>query len=403
MLKDKSVLLGVSGGIAAYKSAELIRLLIKDGASVRVVMTANAGQFVTPLTYQALSGYPVGTDLFGLEAEARIGHIHQARMADLVILAPATANLIAKMAAGIADDYLTTVLLATTAPTLVCPAMNVKMWEHPATQRNLKVLVELGYRIQDPSRGSLACGEEGMGRLAELSDIMESARRILTPPSLAGKSVLVSAGPTWEPFDPVRFISNPSSGKMGYALAAIAARRSAKVHLVSGPCSLAPPAGVERICVTTALQMRDAVTALAPTMDAIVMAAAVSDYRPTEPAPLKMKKDSIDRIATLEPNPDILATLGESKPPAQVLVGFAAETDNVLEHARAKLVRKNLDFIVANDLTKKGSGFATDTNEVRILERGGAILELPPLTKEEVATRVWDRIEKILAGEKQHA
>lgn len=400
MLKDKSVLLGISGGIAAYKSAELVRLLIKEGASVRVVMTANAAQFVTPLTYQALSGNPVGTDLFGLEAEARIGHIHQARMADLVILAPATANLIAKMAAGIADDYLTTVLLATTAPTLVCPAMNVKMWEHPATQRNLKTLLELGYRVQEPSCGSLACGEEGKGRLAELSEIVESARRMLTPPTLAGKSVLVSAGPTWEPFDPVRFITNPSSGKMGYALASVATRRSAKVYLVSGPCSLDAPPGVERICVTTAMEMSGAISNLAPRMDAIVMAAAVSDYRPAEPALLKLKKDSIDRVVTLERNPDILAALGSSKTLHQVLVGFAAETDNVVEHAKLKLVGKNLDFIVANDLTRKGSGFAADTNEVQILERNGAVVQLPPLTKEEVAAEVWDRVEKVLAGEK---
>ncbi len=236
-----------------------MRLLVKEGASVHVVMTANAQQFVTPLTFQALSNNAVGTDLFSMESESRISHIQKARLPDLVLIAPATANLMAKMAAGIADDYLTTILLATTAPVLVCPAMNVKMWEHPATQRNLRTLAELGYEIQPPGVGSLACQEEGAGRLAEIADILERAVRMLTPPTLAGRRVLVSAGPTWEPFDPVRFLSNPSSGKMGYALAKIAARRSARVHLVSGPCFLDAPAGVERTCVTSALEMRDVI------------------------------------------------------------------------------------------------------------------------------------------------
>ncbi|MFZ2444761.1 MAG: bifunctional phosphopantothenoylcysteine decarboxylase/phosphopantothenate--cysteine ligase CoaBC [Syntrophobacteraceae bacterium] len=397
MFKEKSILLGVSGGIAAYRSAELVRLLVKAGASVRVVMTANAAQFVTPLTFQTLSANPVGTDLFSLESESRIGHIHQARLADLVILAPATANLMAKMAAGIADDYLTTTLLATTAPVLICPAMNTKMWEHPATQRNLKTLAELGHRICEPATGSLACREEGPGRLAELGDIIEAAVRILTPPTLAGKRVLVSAGPTWEPFDPVRFLSNPSSGKMGYALARIAARRSARVHLVSGPCALDAPAGVERVCVKTALEMRDAVASLAPGMDVIVMAAAVSDYRPAATAPQKVKKIPEKQAVAMEANPDILAALGKVKPHAQVLVGFAAETENLLENAGEKLAAKNLDFIVANDLTKKGSGFGADTNEVKILDRHGKVTELPPLTKDEVAGEIWDRVEQILA------
>ena len=224
MLNGKSILLGVSGGIAAYRAAELVRLLVKEGASVHVVMTANAQQFVTALTFQALSNNAVGTDAFSMESESRISHIEKARLPDLVIVAPATANIMAKMAAGIADDYLTTILLATTSPVLVCPAMNVKMWEHPATQRNLKTLGELGYEIQPPGVGSLACLEEGAGRLADIADILEKAVRMLTPPTLAGRRVLVSAGPTWEFFDPVRFISNPSSGKMGYAVAKVAVR-----------------------------------------------------------------------------------------------------------------------------------------------------------------------------------
>lgn len=397
MLKDKSILLGVSGGIAAYKSAELVRLLVKAGAAVRVVMTASASEFVTPLTFQTLSGNPVGRDLFSLESESRIGHIHQARLADLVVLAPATANLIAKMAAGIADDYLTTILLATTAPVLVCPAMNTKMWEHPATRRNIKTLAEMGHSICEPATGSLACREEGTGRLAELSDIIEWVFRLLSPPTLATKSVLVSAGPTWEKFDPVRFLSNPSTGKMGYALARVAAWRSAKVHLVSGPTHLEAPVGTERICVTSAVEMHDRIAALAPGMDAIVMAAAVSDYRPAQSAPQKLKKSSDRQMLLLEPNPDILAELGKNKTDSQVLVGFAAETENLLENAKEKLVRKNLDLIVANDLTKQGSGFGTDTNEVKILDRNGTVTDLPPLTKEEVAAQVWDRVERIFS------
>jgi len=395
MIEGKTVLLGVSGGIAAYKAAELVRLLVKEGVSVQVVMTANAQKFITPLTFQTLSGNPVGTDLFNLESESRIGHIHKARIPDLVILAPATANLIAKMAAGIADDYLTTILLATTSPVVVCPAMNVKMWEHPVTQRNIKTLAELGYEIQEPGVGWLACREEGAGRLAEVGAILETATRMLTPPTLAGRQVLISAGPTWEPFDPVRFVSNPSSGRMGYALARIASRRSARVYLVSGPCSLEPPEGVHYSSVRTAREMWDAVNSLAPQMDAIVMAAAVSDYRPSQTAPHKLKKEAESESVDFEPNPDILAGLGSLKPEAQVLVGFAAETENLVENARQKLVRKNLDFIVANNLLKEGAGFGCDTNEVKILDRDGGVTDLPAMTKDRVAEEIWDRVEQI--------
>ena len=400
MLKGKSILLGVSGGIAVYKAAELVRLLVKEGASVHVVMTANAQRFVTPLTFQALSNNAVGIDLFSMESESQITHIQKARLPDLVLVAPATANLMAKMAAGIADDYLTTILLATTAPVLVCPAMNVKMWEHPATQRNLRSLAELGYQIQPPAVGPLACQEEGAGRLADIEDILERAIRMLTPPTLADRRVLVSAGPTWESFDPVRFLSNPSSGKMGYALAKIAARRCAQVHLVSGPCFLEAPAGVEQTCVTSALEMRDVILRLSPQLDAIVMAAAVSDYRPSEKSPQKLRKVAEELTVHLEPNPDILAALGKVKPPNQVLVGFAAETENLLKNAKDKLVRKNLDFIVANDLSKQGSGFGCDTNEVTIIERSGAVIDLVPMTKEDVASQIWDRVERFLAGGK---
>jgi phosphopantothenoylcysteine decarboxylase/phosphopantothenate--cysteine ligase len=398
MLKNKSILLGVSGGIAAYKSAELVRLLVKQGASVHVVMTSNAQKFVTPLTFQALSNNVVGTDLFSMESESRIGHIEKARLPDLIVLAPATANLMAKMAAGIADDYLTTILLATTAPVLVCPAMNVKMWEHPATQRNLKTLVELGYYVEPPAAGLLACQEEGAGRLAEVEDILERVIRMLTPPTLAGKRVLVSAGPTWESFDPVRFLSNPSSGKMGYALAKVAARRSARVCLISGPCFLDTPAGVEVTCVTSALEMRDVIMRLSSQLDAIVMAAAVSDYRPACRSSQKIKKAAADLSILLEPNPDILAALGQAKHPAQVLVGFAAETENFLTNAKDKLARKNLDFIVLNDVSCEGAGFGCDTNEVKIIERSGSVSDLPPMTKEDVASEIWNRIELLLSG-----
>jgi phosphopantothenoylcysteine decarboxylase / phosphopantothenate---cysteine ligase len=395
MIQGKSVLLGISGGIAAYKAAELVRILVKEGGAVHVVMTANAQRFITPLTFQTLSGNTVGTDLFNLESEARISHIHKARIPDLVILAPATANLIAKMAAGIADDYLTTVLLATTTPVLICPAMNVKMWEHPTTQRNIKTLAELGYEIQEPGIGWLACQEEGAGRLAEVADILETATRMLTAPTLAGKRILVSAGPTWEPFDPVRFMSNPSSGKMGYALARVAARRSARVYLVSGPCSIAPPAGVHCHSVKTALEMQEVINSLAHQMDAIVMAAAVSDYRPSEPALQKLKKEAESQSVIFEPNPDILAGLGKSKPSGQVLVGFAAETENLVENAKEKLTRKNLDFIVANNLLQEGAGFGCDTNEVKILDRDGTVTDFPSLTKDGVAEKVWDKVEQI--------
>ncbi|ABK16167.1 Phosphopantothenate-cysteine ligase / Phosphopantothenoylcysteine decarboxylase [Syntrophobacter fumaroxidans MPOB] len=403
MLKDKSILLGVSGGIAAYKAAEIVRCFVKAQAAVQVVMTANAREFITPLTLQALSGRPVLTNLFDLEHESRIGHIEAARRADLVVLAPATANLMAKMASGIADDYLTTILLATTAPVLVCPAMNVKMFEHPATQRNLSTLRELGCHVLPPAVGSLACREEGTGRLADIPDILEASRRLLTAPSLAGRRILVSAGPTWEPFDPVRFISNPSTGKMGYALATVAARRSGEVHLVSGPSTLAAPQGVRLSKVVTAREMQESVLALAPGMDAIVMAAAVSDFRPTEEAPQKIKKIAGEEAVRLTRNPDILAALGRSRPGGrhQVLVGFAAETENLIENAREKLIEKNLDFIVANNLTQSGSGFGSDTNQVKILDRDGTITELPCLTKEEVAEMVMDRVEQQL-GKGEH-
>lgn len=398
MFTGKTILLGVSGGIAAYKAAELVRSFTKEGANVQVVMTANAQRFITPLTLQVLTGQPVATDLFDLEFESQIGHIQIARAAHLVVVAPATANVLAKAAAGIADDYLTTVLLATTAPVLLCPAMNVKMYEHPATRRNLETLRANGYALLEPDVGVLACQEEGAGRLPDPPVILEAAARLLTPASLAGRRILVSAGPTWEPFDPVRFITNPSSGKMGYALARVAARRSAEVVLVSGPSSLPDPPGVETLRVTTAEEMKEVIFEHATAMDAIIMSAAVGDYRPLQVAPHKLKKVAGELTLQLMKNPDILASLGRMHRPdsKQVLVGFAAETENLLENAREKLIQKHLDFIVANNLMESGSGFGTDTNHVKIIHRNGDVDDLPPLSKDEVAARVLDRVEALL-------
>ncbi len=398
LFKGKSILLGVCGGIAAYKAAELVRAFVKAGAGVQVVMTANAQRFITPLTLQVLSEQPVAADLFDLEFESQIGHIQIARAAHLVVIAPATANVLAKAAAGIADDYLSTVLLATTAPVLFCPAMNAKMYEHPATRRNLETLRQNGYHVLEPDAGFLACHEEGAGRLPDAPMILDAACRLLTPPTLKGRRILVSAGPTWEPLDPVRFITNPSSGKMGYAVARMAAYRSAEVILVSGPSALPDPPLVRTIRVKSAQEMEREVLDRASAMDGIIMTAAVGDYRPARVAAQKIKKGADELTLHLIKNPDILASLGRSRPPGsrQVLVGFAAETEHLLENAREKLTHKNLDFIVANNLTESGSGFGTDTNRVKIIDRSGTVEELPTLSKDEVAARILDRVESLL-------
>lgn len=396
MLQGKTIVLGITGGIAAYKAAELTRMLVREQATVQAVMTTNAQRFVTPLTLQVLSGQPVCTDLFDLQFESQIGHIQIARAAHLVIVAPTTANVLAKLAAGIADDYLTTVLLATTAPVLLCPAMNVHMFHHPATRRNLDTLRELGYHLVEPASGMLACGDEGEGRLADLQDIMEVARRLLTRPTLRGKRILISAGPTWEAFDPVRFVTNPSTGKMGFAIAVVAARRGAEVHLVTGPSVLCAPRDIRVTGVVDAQEMKTAMETLASDVDAIIMAAAVGDYRPEKAAVHKIKKDEEQLEVTLVKNPDILAHLGQTKTARQVLIGFAAETDNLIANATEKLHKKNLDFIVANDLTQRGAGFACDTNQVKILHRDGRSEDLPCLPKEEVAALILDRVESLL-------
>jgi phosphopantothenoylcysteine decarboxylase/phosphopantothenate--cysteine ligase len=390
-LKERNVLLGVSGGIAAYKAVELLRLMVREGASVWTVMSKAATEFVRPLSFQALCGHPVRTDMFSSSQEGQIQHIALADLAHVMVVAPATANIIAKMAHGLADDMLSTTVLAVRCPLVVCPAMNVNMYSHPATQSNIRVLRQRGAWIVEPEEGELACGWEGKGRLADLEAILETVKAALSPQDLAGERVLVTAGPTWEPLDPVRFLSNRSSGKMGFALARVAKRRGADVTLVSGPTGLRPPPGVRFLPVESAAQMRDVVMENLGDATVVVKAAAVADYRPAEVKPDKIKKHRETWSLALTRTPDILAQLGAQKGD-RILVGFAAETRSLLQNAREKLGKKNLDWIVANDLTRPGAGFGTDTNEVTLLGRDGTVEELPQMSKEEVAWAILDRV-----------
>ena len=391
VLQNKNILLGVSGGIAAYKAAELVRLLVKAGATVRAVMTKNAQEFITPLTLQSLSGNPVATDTFDLTQESEIGHIRLADTANLVLIAPATANILAKIAHGIADDLLSTLLLVTRAPVVIAPAMNVHMYAHPATQENLKTLQRFGHHVIEPAEGELACGYEGKGRLAEPEQIVECVEATLTKKDLQGEHVIVTAGPNCEPIDPVRFITNRSTGKMGFALARIAHQRGAEVTLVSGPTALAAPFGVRLCSVRTALEMQQAVLAHYPRATIVVSAAAIADYRPAQTATQKIKKKDGDFSIPLARNPDILAGLGQDKG-SRLLVGFATETEDVLHNAERKLHSKNLDMIVANDVTQEGAGFAGDTNIVTLLDRTGQQEPLPLMSKDAVAHAVYDRL-----------
>jgi phosphopantothenoylcysteine decarboxylase / phosphopantothenate---cysteine ligase len=390
------ITLGVTGGVAAYKSAELVRRLQTEGHTVQVVMTRAAREFITPLTFAALSGQKVITDLFAnadggdANLESAIEHIAVAQRTDLLLVAPATADILAKFARGLADDFLSTLYLASTAPVVVAPAMNVNMWQHPATQENLAALRKRGVRIVEPGEGYLACGMTGPGRLAGQEEILSAVREVFqAQQDLAGETVLVTAGPTYEDLDPVRFISNRSSGKMGYAVAEAAARRGAKVFLISGPTSLDCPESVERLDVRSAEQMLQAVEARFPSATIAVFAAAVADYRPAKPASEKIKRNADELMIRLQPNPDILATVAREKG-ERLVVGFAAETDHVAENARKKLEKKNADLIVANDVTAEGAGFDTDTNIVTIFSRDGRDLPLPRLTKIEVARRILD-------------
>ena len=400
MLKGRRLVLGVTGGIAAYKCAELTRELVRRGAEVKVVMTAGAREFVTPLTLQTVSGNPVYTELFTLIREQDIAHIALAEFAELMIVAPATANVIGKAAAGIADDLLTTVFMAMKAPVLFCPAMNTQMYESPALQENLGKLRAWGYHVLPPASGPLACKSEGQGRLPEVSEIVEEAVSILTPKDLEGEHVLVTAGPTREPFDPVRFITNYSSGKMGYAVALQARRRGARVTLVSGPTSLPQPAGVEVVNVGSALEMRDAVLSRLEGVTAVIKAAAVADYRPAALADQKIKKKEGPLTLALERNPDIIREIGRKKG-KRVLVGFAMESENLLANARSKLIDKNMDLIVANDLREEGAGFQCDTNVIKILDRKGNIEALPLMDKAEAAGRILDRVQALLKETKR--
>jgi phosphopantothenoylcysteine decarboxylase / phosphopantothenate---cysteine ligase len=391
------ITLGVTGGVAAYKAAELVRRLQQDGFTVQVVMTRAAREFVTPLTFAALSGQKVITDLFseaGGEAnlESAIEHIAVAQRTDLLLVAPATADSLAKFARGIADDFLSTLYLASTAPVVLAPAMNVNMWNHSATQDNVATLRARGARIVDPDEGYLACGMTGAGRLAGQAAIVAAVHEALKfHRDLEGDTVLVTAGPTCEDLDPVRYLTNRSSGRMGYAVAEAAVTRGAKVILVTGPTALETPAGVERIDVRSAEQMHRAVVDQFASSSIAVLAAAVADYRPVQQSSTKIKKNHGALAIALEPTTDILADVSRNKG-ATLVVGFAAETDHVAENARKKLTAKNADLIVANDVTAEGAGFELDTNVVTLFSRDGRDLPLPKLTKKEVAHRILDEV-----------
>ena len=396
MLKDKKIVLGVTGGIAAYKVVEVASKLRQAGAEVHVIMTEEATKFVTPLTFREITGQPVVSDMWAEVTQWNVAHVALATLADMVLIAPATANIIAKAAAGIADDMLSTTLLATKAPVLFAPAMNTNMYENPVTQRNIETLKGLGYKFIEPDSGHLACGVTGVGRLPEPTAIIAAVDDyFVVAGELAGKKVLVTAAGTIEPIDPVRFIGNRSSGRMGYAIATEAKRRGADVVLVSGPSALTPPEGVTVINIETAEQMRQAVLREFADTDITIKAAAVADYRAKTVADNKIKKNDETLVVELEKNPDILKELGSIKKKGQILVGFAAETQNLLKYAKEKLEKKNLDFIVANDVTKPEAGFNVETNLIKILFRDGNIEEFPLLKKSELAKIILDRIIKL--------
>jgi phosphopantothenoylcysteine decarboxylase/phosphopantothenate--cysteine ligase len=395
MLKGKEIVLGVSGGIAAYKAAELVRRLCQAGAKVNVIMTSAATRFISPLTLRVLSRNPVITDMFAEPAYWDMAHIALAEKAELFIIAPATANIIGKLVHGIADDALSTTVLATRAPIIIAPAMNDDMYRNPVVQENISLLRQIGFYLVEPEYGELASGKMGWGRLASLDKIIAVSKKILTSQKdFAQKTILITAGATQEPLDAVRFISNPASGKMGYALAQAALNRGAKVILISGPTHLLPPAETQFISVRTAQQMQEAVLTHRKEADIIIMAAAVSDYRPRWVSPEKIKKEAETLVLELEKTPDILVQLGKEKG-KQILVGFAAETSNILENAQKKLKAKNLDLILANDITAPGVGFGTDTNQVTIITAEGEIESLPLLPKIEVANKILDKIQYI--------
>lgn len=395
-MSKKVILIGVCGGIAAYKMADLVSRLRKLEAEVHVVMTRAATEFITPLTMAALSGNPVAVEMFKDSTQPYIRHIELARQADLVLIAPATANVIGKIAGGIADDLLTTMVMASTSPVALAPSMNVHMYENPILQENLRKLSALGYKIIEPEAGFLACGDTGKGRLPEPEALIEHIKKIIAvKKDFQGFKVLVTAGGTREPIDPIRYISNRSTGRMGYAMAEAAAQRGASVTLVSAPTHLPTPPGVELVAVNSAREMHQAVLERYEKSDIVIKAAAVADYRPKQVAEQKIKKEAGDLSIELERNPDILRELGQIKG-HQILVGFAAETENLEEYARKKIAQKNLDMIVANDVSREGAGFGTETNIVTIFYPDGSRLEMPRMAKLEVAHGVLDEVGKKL-------
>lgn len=391
-MKKSCVVLGVTGGIAVYKACELLRLLQKRGIDVFVVMTQNACRFVAPLTFETLSGHPVAVDTFDRPQTWEVEHIALAKRADLFLIAPATANIMGKMACGIADDMLSTTVMATRAPVLVAPAMNTGMWENAAVQQNVKTLRARGVEIVAPVSGHLACGDSGAGKLEDVEVIAERACELLfAKKDMEGLRVMVTAGPSREALDPVRYISNRSSGKMGYAIAQAAQKRGAEVTLLSGPVAIEAPLGVKLVPFTTTQELLDRASELAREQDLLIQAAAPADYRAKEVAPQKIKKQGGEPMTfMLVENPDVAATLGKAKRSGQVFVGFAAETNDVLAHAKDKLARKNLDMIVANDVTRPGAGFDVDTNIVTLITKDGQEA-LPMMSKAEVAQRILDR------------
>ena len=391
LLKGKHIVLGVTGSIAAYKIASRASMLMKKQADVTVIMTKNATNFINPITFESLTGNRCLVDTFDRNFEFQVEHVSLAKQTDVFLVAPASANVIAKAAHGIADDMLTTTLLACQCPKIFAPAMNTRMYENPIVQDNISILKDYGMEVVTPASGYLACGDTGEGKMPEPEALFEAVLRALTPKDFAGKKVLVTAGPTQEKLDPVRYISNHSTGKMGYAIAAAAVRRGADVTLVSGKVGLTPPAGVRVVPVVSAADMAQAVKAAASEQDIIIKAAAVADYRPRVTADEKLKKQDDDLSVELERTEDILAWLGAHRREGQILCGFSMETEHLLENSRAKLEKKKIDMMVANNLRQEGAGFGTDTNVVTLLTKEGTE-ELPLLSKEEVADRLLDRL-----------
>jgi len=421
-LQGKEVVLGVTGGIAAYKAVDLVSRLVKLGASVNVIMTRNATQLVGPLTFRSISRNPVVVDMFAEIADWQPKHISLADKADILVIAPATANIIAKLAHGIADDMLSTTALAARCPILVAPAMNCRMFDNPIFQENMRTLRRHNFAFVGPEYGRLACGYEGKGRLADVEKIIQKIQHLLqiptevgppresdagTMPALSeqdfkGKTVLITAGPTREALDPIRFITNRSSGKMGYAIAEAASDRGADVILISGPTALPAPTDVKLVSVETAIQMRDEVFEYASQAEAVIMTAAVSDYRPRDISPQKIKKEQGELTLVLERNPDILAELGQHKLDGQVLVGFSMETKNVLDSARKKLQKKSADLMVANDVSQEGAGFGTDTNIVWLIDSSGGERKLPLMSKRDIADVILDEVKRLMLDEWNH-